>query len=132
MSSLSSMQIQALVREMDTSIRRHRQLKNSDPPKFYEKVMNENKTLYDVFPTIFEKHIDGKLDATFFEMLKLRHKIDKGELSEDDASKIIGQKLFDRFVAPVIGTGPAPEKPLTYSEYYKQFENASDVKESTS
>ena len=132
MSSLSSIQIQALVREMDTSIRRHRKLKNSDPPKFYETIMNENKTLYDVFPSIFEKHIDGKLDATFFEMLKLRHKVDKGELSEDDASKIIGQKLFDRFVAPVIENIPAPEKPLTYSEYYKQFENASDNKESTS
>jgi hypothetical protein len=132
MSSLSSIQIQALVRNMDTSIRRHRKLKNSDPHKFYETVMEENKTLYELFPTIFEKHIDGKLDETFFEMLKLRHKIDKGELSEDDASKIIGQKLFDRYVAPVIGNTPAPEKPLSYSEYYKQFENASDAKESTS
>lgn len=132
MSSLSSIQIQALVREMDTSIRRHRKLKNSDPPKFYEAVMNENKTLYDVFPTIFEKHIDGKLDATFFEMLKLRHKIDIGEMTEDDASKIIGQKLFDRFVAPIVNSTPPLEKPLSYSEYYKQFENASDVKESTS
>lgn len=132
MSSLSSMQIQALVRDMDTSIRRHRKLKDSEPARFYENVMNENKTLYDVFPTIFEKHIDGKLDATFFEMLKLRHKIDKGEMTEDDASKIIGQKLFDRFVAPVIGNAPTPEKPLSYSEYYKQFENASDIKKSTS
>ena len=132
MSSLSSIQIQALVRNMDTSIRRHRNLKNSDPPAFYEKVSEENKTLYEVFPTIFEKHIDGKLDATFFEMLKLRHKVDIGEMSEDDASKIVGQKLFDRFVAPVIGNAPTPEKPLSYSEYYKQFENASDSKESTS
>lgn len=132
MSSLSSIQIQALVREMDVSIRRHRKLKTSDPPKFYETVMNENMTLYEVFPSIFEKHIDGKLDETFFEMLRLRHKIDKGEISEDDASKLIGQKLFDRFVAPVINNAPAPEKPLSYSEYYKQFENASDVKESTS
>jgi hypothetical protein len=131
MSSLSSIQIQALVRDMDTSIRRHRKLKNTDPAKFFETVADENKTLYDVFPTIFEKHIDGKLDATFFEMLKLRHKIDIGEMTEDDASRLIGQKLFDRFVAPVIGNAPAPEKPLTYSEYYKQF-NASDVKESTS
>ena len=132
MSSLSSIQIQALVRDMDTSIRRHRKLKNSEPRKFYENVMNENKTLYEIFPTIFEKHIDGKLDGTFFEMLKLRHKIDIGEMTEDDASKLIGQKLFDRFVAPVIGNAPVPEKPLTYSEYYKQFENASDSKEATS
>ena len=124
MSSLSSIQIQALVRDMDTSIRRYRNLKNSDPPKFYEKVMEENKKLYETFPTIFDKHIDGKLDATFFEMLKLRHKIDIGEMSEDDASKVIGQKLFDRFVAPVIGSKPAPEKPLSYSEYYKQFDTS--------
>jgi hypothetical protein len=122
MSSLSSIQIQALVREMDASIRRHRSLKNSQPDKFYKQVMEENKTLYDVFPTIFDKHIDGKLDATFFEMLKLRHKIDIGEMSEDDASKLIGQQLFDRFVAPVIGNKPEVEKPLSYSEYYKQFE----------
>jgi hypothetical protein len=132
MSSLSSIQIQALVREMDTSIRRHRSLKNSDPPKFYEKVMEENQKLYDTFPTIFDKHIDGKLDATFFEMLKLRHKIDIGEMSEDDASKIIGQKLFDRFVAPVISKTPAAEKPLSYSEYYKQFDTASNDSKKTS
>jgi hypothetical protein len=124
MSSLSSIQIQALVREMDTSIRRHRSLKNLEPHKFYEKVMEENKTLYDVFPTIFDKHIDGKLDATFFEMLKLRHKIDIGEISEDDASKVIGQQLFDRFVAPVIENKPPVEKPLSYSEYYKQFDTS--------
>jgi hypothetical protein len=132
MSSLSSIQIQALVRNMDTSIRRHRKLKNSEPHKFYETVIEENKTLYEVFPTIFEKHIDGKLDSTFFEMLKLRHKVDIGEMTEDHASKIVGQQLFDRYVAPVIGNAPAPEKPLSYSEYYKQFENASDTKESTS
>jgi hypothetical protein len=125
MPELSSMQIQALVREMDTSIRRHRKLKESDPPKFYEKIMNENKVLYDEFPTIFEMHLQGKLDQTFFEMLKLRHKMDKGEMTEDDASKIIGQKLFDRYVAPVVENKPAPEKPLSYSEFYKQFESDS-------
>ena len=127
MPELSSMQIQALVREMDTSIRRHRKLKESDPPKFYEKVMNENKVLYQEFPTIFEMHLQGKLDQTFFEMLKLRHKMDKGEMTEDEASKIIGQKLFDIYVAPVVENKPAPEKPLSYSEFYKQFEtNASN------
>jgi len=121
MSTLSSIQIQALVRDMDTSMRRHRGLKNTNPQKFYEKVSHENKILYDTFPNIFEMHLQGKLDATFFEMLKLRHKIDKNEMTEDEASKIIGQKLFDRFVAPVIGPTPVPEKPLSYSEYYEQF-----------
>jgi len=133
MSGLTSIQIQALVREMDASMRKYRLTKKVDPPKFYEKVMNENKTLYEAFPSIFEMHLEGKLDATFFEMLKLRHKIEKGELTEDEASKMIGQKLFDRYVDPVIKKQPPPEKPLSYSEFYKQFEtNASDVKESSS
>lgn len=121
MSGLTSIQIQALVRDMDASMRRHRLTKKVNPEKFYEKVMEENKTLYEAFPSIFEMHLEGKLDATFFEMLKLRQKIEKGEMTEDDASKLIGQKLFDRFVAPVIEKKPAPEKPLSYSEFYKQF-----------
>jgi hypothetical protein len=56
-------------------------------------------------------------------MLKLRHKMDKGEMTEDEASRIVGQKLFDRYVAPVVENKPAPEKPLSYAEYYKQFES---------
>ena len=121
MSGLTSIKIQALVRDMDASMRRHRLTKKVNPEKFYEKVMEENKTLYEAFPSIFEMHLEGKLDATFFEMLKLRQKIEKGEMTEDDASKLIGQKLFDRYVAPVIEKKPAPEKPLSYSEFYKQF-----------
>jgi len=120
---MSSVQIQALVRDMDTSLRRYRKLKESDPPKFYEKVKGENERLYEEFPTIFEMHLEGKLDGTFFEMLKLRHKIDKGEMTEDEASRVIGQKLFDRYVTPVIENKPAPEKPLSYTEFYNQFNN---------
>lgn len=125
MSGLTSIQIQALVRDMDTSMRKYRLTKKVDAAKFYEKVMNENMVLYEAFPSIFEMHIEGKLDATFFEMLKLRHKIEKGEITEDEASKMVGQKLFDRYVAPVVNKQPVPEKPLSYSEFYKQFETDS-------
>jgi len=126
MSSLTSIQIQALVRDMDASIRRNRALKDSDMAKYEEKMIDENKTLFNEFPTVFYKHLEGKLDGTFFEMLKLRHKMDKGELTEDEASRIIGQKLYDIYVAPIIDNKPA-EKPLSYSEYYKQFDtNASN------
>jgi len=128
MSSLSSIQIQALVRDMDASLRRHKGLKRTNQIKFREEVVEENKHLYDVFPTIFEMHMEGKLDETFFEMLKLRRKIETGELTEDEASKIVGQKLFDRYVAPVVGETPAAPvtKPLTYEEFYKQFETPKD------
>lgn len=125
MSGLNSIQIQALVREMDTSIRRHKGLKRSNQVKYREKLIEENKYLYEIFPTIFEMHYEGKLDSTFFEMLKLRRRIETGELTDDEASKIVGQQLFDRFVKPNLPETPAQtEAPkLTYEEYYKQFES---------
>jgi len=120
---LSSMKIQALVRDMDTSIRKHKKLKISNFTEYRKKLSEENEVLYNRFPTIFEMHIQGKLDQTFFEMLKLRRQIEKKEITEDEASKLIGQKLFDRFVGPVVNNTPPPEKPLSYSEFYKNFDN---------
>lgn len=120
---LSSMKIQAMVRDMDTSMRKHKKLKTSNFAEYRKKLSEENEVLFYRFPTIFEMHIQGKLDQTFFEMLKLRRQIEKKEITEDDASKLIGQKLFDRFVGPVVNNTPAPEKPLSYSEFYKNFDN---------
>lgn len=122
MSGLNSIQIQALVREMDTSMRRHKGMKRSNQIKYREKIVEENEYLYNVFPTIFEMHIQGKLDETFFEMLKLRRSIEKGELTDDEASKVVGQKLFNRFVKPHLPEAPeqTAERKLNYEEYYKQ------------
>ena len=125
MSGLNSIQIQALVREMDTSMRRHKGLKRTNQNVYREKIVEENKYLYEVFPTIFEMHIEGKLDETFFEMLKLRRSIEKGEMTDDEASRIVGQKLFDRFVKPHLPEtpeAPVEQRKLTYEEYYTQFE----------
>jgi hypothetical protein len=124
MSALTSIQIQALVREMDTSMRRHKGLKRTNMHEYRKKVQEENARLYDEFPTIYEMHIEGKLDETFFEMLKLRRKIEMGELTEDEASRVIGQKLFDRYVAPVVGEAPAPAPKLSYEEYYNRVEHS--------
>jgi hypothetical protein len=124
MSGRSSIQIQALVRDMDSSIRKHKALKKTNVEEYRKKLVEENQILYDEFPSIFEMHYEGNLDGTFFEMLKLRQKVEKKELTDDEASKIIGQKLFDRFVAPVVSTLPTPTSPppMSYSDYYKQFE----------
>lgn len=132
MSGLTSVQIQALVRDMDASMRKHRLTKRVDKEKFRAKVAAENETLYHVFPTIFEMHIEGKLDGTFFEMLKLKHQIEKGEMTEDEASKLIGQKLFDRYVGPVVNNAPPPDKPLSYKEYYDQFSSSGQPKHQAS
>ena len=122
MTSLSALRIQALVREMDTSMRKYRNLKTSNPEQYFEKIAEDNKALIEEFPSIFKMHIDGKLDGTFFEMLKLKRKIELGELTEDEASKIVGQKLFDKYVGPVVNNIP-PQPTLSYSEFYKQYDN---------
>jgi hypothetical protein len=120
MPDYTSIQIQAMVRNMDTSIRKHSSLKNSNPELYLEKVRQENSVLEENFSVVFYKHLEGKLDATFFDMLKLKRKMETGELTEDEASKIVGQQLFDKYVAPVVSSTPA-EKTLSYSEYYEQF-----------
>jgi hypothetical protein len=126
MSSLNSIQIQALVRQMDESMRRHKGVKRGNMNLYRRKVVDENEYLYKEFPTIFEMHFEGKLDEKFFNMLKLRRQIEKGEISEDEASKIVGQMLFDQYVAPKINNLPAPNQ-MSYEEYYRQFDQTSQV-----
>lgn len=120
---MSSIQIQALVRQMDESMRRYKGLKRTNKHEYRKKILEENQTLASVLPSVFEMHFEGKLDQKFFEMLKLRRKIETGEMTEDDASKVIGQLLFDQYVAPVVNNTPAPSQ-LSYEEYYRQFENS--------
>lgn len=127
MSALTSIQIQGLVRQMDESLRRHKGLKRTNVHEHRKKVVEENQRLYDEFPTVFEMHYEGKLDEKFFNMLKLRRQIEKGEITEDEASKIVGQLLFDQYVGPKINNLPPPTKPLTYEEYYRQFETSSNA-----
>jgi hypothetical protein len=104
-------------------MRRHKGLKRTNPTAYREKVTAENQRLWDTFPSVFDMHLDGKLDEKFFNMLKLRNRVEKGELTEDEASKIVGQMLFDQYVAPVVGTVPPnTEKPLSYEKYYEQFD----------
>ena len=127
--SLTSIQIQALVRDMDASMRRHKGLKRTNMHEYRKKIEEENQRLYHEFPSVYEMHVEGKLDETFFEMLKLRRKVELGEMTDDEASKLVGQKLFDRFVAPVIGEAPPPVPKLSYDDYYKQFEATEDKKD---
>jgi len=118
MTSLSAIEIQALVRDMDTSFRKYRSLKEQNPQEWARKIKQENLKLFNDFPTIFNMHMNGKLDHTFFDMLQLKRKMELGELTEDQASVIIGQKLFNKYVDPVIKNLPKPPA-LSYEDYYK-------------
>jgi hypothetical protein len=117
---LSSTQVQALARNMDVSKKKWRTLKN-DKAKYEEKLKEENTVLYFNYPSLFNLHMEDKLDATFFEMLALKRRIEKGEITPEQASTIVGQTLFQKFVPQAISGGTPAPKSMSYEDYYKQF-----------
>ena len=112
-------EIQAMVRNMDDSKKRHRRLKTTDPAEYIKKLTEENITLHFNYPSIFDLHSEDKLDSTFFYMLDKKRKIEKGEITEDQASIEVGKKLFKTWVEPVTQGRPT-EKMESYDEYYKR------------
>ena len=113
-------EIQSLVRDMDDSKKKHKALKTTDKAKYLEKLTEENQILHFNYPSIFELHADDKLDSTFFYMLNQKRRIERGEITEDQATKEVGKKLADRWVAPVLGN-TAVQKEESYEEYYKRI-----------
>jgi len=120
--TFSATQVQALVRTMDLSKKRHRSLKLQGRTLDYELALKkENETLYFNYPSLFQMHAEDKLDETFFGMLNLKRRIERGELTADQASAMVGQELFNRFVPHVISnTGEAPAPRMSYEDFYKQ------------
>jgi hypothetical protein len=115
-------QIQAMVREMDQSKRRWNHLK-SKKEEYHAKLQKENKVLFDSFPSLWEMHSEDRLDDTFFKMLQLKRKIEKGEMTSEQASVAVGQQLFTRFVKPVVDSNsPAPPPTMSYEAYYRQYQ----------
>lgn len=121
---LTATQIQALVRQMDASKKKHQRLKRSGQMKEYEEALKkENELLYFNFPSLFDLHKEDKLDQTFFEMLALKRKIEKGEISTEQASSVVGQQLFNRFVPHVISNAAPPTPRMSYEDFYKNSSN---------
>lgn len=114
---LSATQIQALVRNMDVSKRRYNNLKGT--PQYEAKLKSENEVLYFNYPSLFQMHMEDRMDTTFFEMLALKRKIEKGELTAESAAAIIGKKLYEKFIPQVTEGAPAPAPALSYEEYYR-------------
>ena len=119
---LTATQIQALVRQMDQSKKKWKYLRQRNRMDEYKLALKkENETLFFNYPSLFEMHAEDRLDSTFFEMLTLKRKIERGELSAEEASRLVGQQLFTRYVPHRIdSTAPAPTPKLSYEAYYKQ------------
>lgn len=119
---LSATQIQALVRNMDQSKKKWGRLRQSNRVEYLEKLKQENEQLYFNFPGIFDMHAEDRLDETFFQMLNLKRRIEKGEITADQASAAVGQQLFNRYASHVVSNTPAPTtNPMSYEEYYRKF-----------
>jgi len=120
---LSATQIQALVRNMDASKQKWRRLKENKPA-YEEKLQLENEVLYFNYPSLFQMHAEDRMDTTFFEMLALKRKIEKGEITPEAATQVIGQKLSQRYIPEQ--TNQTPQAPaLSYEEYYRQTQQNS-------
>jgi hypothetical protein len=115
---LTATELQALVRNMDHSKKKWRHLRQEE---FMNKVRDENEQLYYNYPSLWQMHAEDRLDSTFFEMLALKRKIEKGEITEEQASVMVGQRLFQRFAPANVGATPTGPPPMSYSEYYKKF-----------
>jgi hypothetical protein len=122
---LSATQIQALVRLMDISKKKWNGLKRAGKKAEYEeKLKADNSVLYFNYPSLFQMHMEDRLDSTFFEMLGLKRKIEKGEMTAEEASRVVGQQLFNRFVPHALDSNtPAPAPRMSYEDYYTQTQN---------
>jgi phosphodiesterase/alkaline phosphatase D-like protein len=116
---LSATQLQALVRNMDHSKKKWRHLRREE---FMMKVRDENETLYYNYPSLWQMHAEDRLDSTFFEMLALKRKMEKGEITEEQATAAVGQRLYQRYTPTATGApSPTGPPPMSYSDYYKKF-----------
>lgn len=119
---LTATEVQALVRKMDSSKKKWKYLRQQGKKTEYEEALRkENEMLYFNYPSLFDMHKDDRLDSTFFEMLQLKRKIEKGEISAEDASRVVGQQLFNRYVPHRLDSNTsAPAPKMSYADYYKQ------------
>jgi uncharacterized short protein YbdD (DUF466 family) len=121
-------QVQAMVRDMDHSKKRWRHLRLTDAEGYRARLKDENKVLFDMFPSLWEMHTEDKLDETFFKMLTLKRRIERGELTNEQASAMIGQQLFNRYVKPTVDAStPAPPPPMSYESFYRESTRDGDA-----
>ena len=115
---LSATQIQALVRNMDASKQKWASLKHNKK-QYEEQIQKDNEALYFNYPSLFQMHVEDRLDGTFFEMLTLKRKIEKGEITAEQASTLVGQRLYQKFVPHVINNTAPPPPTMSYEDYCK-------------
>jgi hypothetical protein len=57
-------------------------------------------------------------------MLNQKRRVEKGEITEEEASKEVGKKLYGRWVEPLTRQEEVP-KEESYEEYYRRISSKS-------
>jgi len=118
---LTATEVQALVRKMDVSKTKWKALRQQSNASYVSQVKKENELLYFNYPSLFDMHINDKLDGTFFEMLNLKRKIERGEITAEQASTVVGQQLFSRYIPQAIDSNsPSAPPKMSYEEFYRR------------
>jgi len=125
---LKATEIQALVRNMDHSKKKWRHLRREE---FMSKMEQENSVLYYNYPSLWQMHAEDRLDSTFFEMLAMKRKVEKGEITAEQASVVVGKKLYEKFIPQVTENAPAVPT-MSYEQYYKQFSRTAPASQNRS
>jgi len=115
---LTATQVQALVRAMDGSKEKWAHLK-ANKAEYEAKLQQDNEILYFNYPALFQMHAEDRLDTTFFEMLALKRKIEKGEITAEQATAIIGQKLHRRYLPADVQQQAQAAPAMTYESFYR-------------
>ena len=99
MDGLSSSEIMRIVREIQLSHLSEEQRKG-----FYSKRYKKFSERYQI---LFDMACRPELDIKKLEyMLSMRENVLRGNMSVDNASKHVGQKMFDEYVKPIVGDTP--------------------------
>ena len=107
-----------LLSDMDNILtyrRKNMHLIQRDRDKYISGAQKEFKNFHDKYPQILEYILDGLIDTEegkqqMLFMLSLQNKMSKGEISHDNASKVIGERLAKEYVYPLVNDKDGNEK----------------------
>lgn len=87
-------------------------LKRTNKDEFRKRMETRYEQLHKRSPTLFDLVLQDDCDMEKLKwMLAMQAQIKSGKIDNDNASKIVGQKLFDEYVQPIVDSTPPDRKP---------------------
>jgi hypothetical protein len=93
-------------------------MKNTNPEEFQTKLHEKFGSFRERYPTLFQILVDntrGFEESRLIEMLRMRERVSQKNVSYENASIQIGQRYFDEFVKPIVGTDTGTGNPAQES-----------------